>query len=86
MSYSGVKLFSEKVHELFRGLFQKWKSSWMITVVKFTTKKVDKWILLTNNLNNIHSFILITKKIIHISGLSKSIKCLLTMAYKLERS
>ena len=34
MSYSGVKLFSEKVHELFSGLFQKWKSSWMITVIR----------------------------------------------------
>ena len=42
MSYSGVKLFSEKVHELFRGLFQKWKSSWIKTVIQifFTDDKV----------------------------------------------
>ena len=36
MSCEGVKLFSEKVHGPCWGLFQKWKSSWMITV---NTKK-----------------------------------------------
>ena len=33
MGCEGVKLFSEKVHGPCWGLFQKWKSSWIITVI-----------------------------------------------------
>ena len=40
MSYSGVKLFPEKVHELFRGLFQKRKSSRIKTVIPKEAKEI----------------------------------------------
>jgi hypothetical protein len=39
MSREGVKLFSEKVHGPCWGLFQKWKSSWMITVIPSVKEK-----------------------------------------------